>query len=172
MWLDTQAAGGDSWGPLPGLSHPPSLHFVTAVLVPWKCKARGRLSVTGRSDLLLPAQRPGIGLLSGPLASSVALLIISNFGEGRTGATTLSIVRGPSGRWAVTFPHEKTHSFLLEMSFQHAFPLSSQWAFGVTMWEIATRGMTPYPGVQNHEIYEYLFHGQRLKKPDGCLDEL
>ncbi|NXT68687.1 MERTK kinase, partial [Chaetops frenatus] len=49
---------------------------------------------------------------------------------------------------------------------------SDVWAFGVTMWEIATRGMTPYPGVQNHEIYEYLFHGQRLKKPEGCLDEL
>ncbi|XP_069706381.1 tyrosine-protein kinase Mer isoform X2 [Phaenicophaeus curvirostris] len=49
---------------------------------------------------------------------------------------------------------------------------SDVWAFGVTMWEIATRGMTPYPGVQNHEIYEYLFHGQRLKKPEDCLDEL
>ncbi|KAM6279798.1 tyrosine-protein kinase Mer isoform 2-T2 [Porphyrio hochstetteri] len=49
---------------------------------------------------------------------------------------------------------------------------SDVWAFGVTMWEIATRGMTPYPGVQNHEIYEYLYHGQRLKKPDGCSDEL
>ncbi|NXN30780.1 MERTK kinase, partial [Nycticryphes semicollaris] len=49
---------------------------------------------------------------------------------------------------------------------------SDVWAFGVTMWEIATRGMTPYPGVQNHEIYEYLFRGQRLKKPEDCLDEL
>ncbi|NWT53804.1 MERTK kinase, partial [Erythrocercus mccallii] len=49
---------------------------------------------------------------------------------------------------------------------------SDVWAFGVTMWEIATRGMTPYPGVQNHEIYEYLFHGQRLKKPEDCVDEL
>ncbi|NXY23219.1 MERTK kinase, partial [Atrichornis clamosus] len=49
---------------------------------------------------------------------------------------------------------------------------SDVWAFGVTMWEIATRGMTPYPGVQNHEIYEFLFHGQRLKKPEDCLDEL
>lgn len=51
-----------------------------------------RLLVAGRTDLLLPAQPPGIGLLSGPLASSVALLIITNFGEGRTGVTTLSIV--------------------------------------------------------------------------------
>ncbi|XP_048338192.1 tyrosine-protein kinase Mer isoform X2 [Sphaerodactylus townsendi] len=49
---------------------------------------------------------------------------------------------------------------------------SDVWAFGVTVWEIATRGMTPYPGVQNHEIYDYLFHGHRLKQPEGCLDEL
>lgn len=49
---------------------------------------------------------------------------------------------------------------------------SDVWAFGVTMWEIATRGMTPYPGVQNHEMYDYLLHGQRLKQPEDCLDEL
>uniref|UniRef100_A0A8D0L8C5 Tyrosine-protein kinase Mer n=1 Tax=Sphenodon punctatus TaxID=8508 RepID=A0A8D0L8C5_SPHPU len=49
---------------------------------------------------------------------------------------------------------------------------SDVWAFGVTMWEIATRGMTPYPGVQNHEIYDYLQHGHRLKQPEDCLDEL
>ncbi|KAL2082990.1 hypothetical protein ACEWY4_020763 [Coilia grayii] len=49
---------------------------------------------------------------------------------------------------------------------------SDVWAFGVTMWEIATRGMTPYPGVQNHEIYDYLLDGHRLKQPNDCLDEL
>ncbi|KAG9484069.1 hypothetical protein GDO78_009786 [Eleutherodactylus coqui] len=49
---------------------------------------------------------------------------------------------------------------------------SDVWAFGITMWEIATRGMTPYPGVQNHEIYDYLFEGHRLKQPADCLDEL
>uniref|UniRef100_A0A2K5EPP6 MER proto-onco, tyrosine kinase n=1 Tax=Aotus nancymaae TaxID=37293 RepID=A0A2K5EPP6_AOTNA len=43
---------------------------------------------------------------------------------------------------------------------------SDVWAFGVTMWEIATRGMTPYPGVQNHEMYDYLLHGHRLKQPE------
>lgn len=47
-----------------------------------------------------------------------------------------------------------------------------QWAFGVTMWEISTRGMTPYPGVQNHEIYDHLVEGHRLKQPPDCLDEL
>uniref|UniRef100_A0A9J7XS36 receptor protein-tyrosine kinase n=1 Tax=Cyprinus carpio carpio TaxID=630221 RepID=A0A9J7XS36_CYPCA len=49
---------------------------------------------------------------------------------------------------------------------------SDVWAFGVTMWEIVTRGMNPYPGVQNHEIYDYLFEGNRLKQPNDCLDEL
>uniref|UniRef100_A0A7D9NKI3 Tyrosine-protein kinase Mer n=1 Tax=Xenopus tropicalis TaxID=8364 RepID=A0A7D9NKI3_XENTR len=49
---------------------------------------------------------------------------------------------------------------------------SDVWAFGVTMWEISTRGMTPYPGVQNHEIYDYLLVGHRLKQPPECLDDL
>uniref|UniRef100_A0A8C6UUY1 receptor protein-tyrosine kinase n=1 Tax=Neogobius melanostomus TaxID=47308 RepID=A0A8C6UUY1_9GOBI len=49
---------------------------------------------------------------------------------------------------------------------------SDVWAFGVTMWEIATRGMTPYPGIQNHEIYDHLLEGHRLKQPPDCLDEL
>ncbi|XP_053314796.1 tyrosine-protein kinase Mer isoform X2 [Spea bombifrons] len=49
---------------------------------------------------------------------------------------------------------------------------SDVWAFGVTMWEITTRGMTPYPGIQNHEIYDYLLEGHRLKQPADCLDEL
>lgn len=49
---------------------------------------------------------------------------------------------------------------------------SDVWAFGITMWEITTRGMTPYPGVQNHEIYDYLLEGHRLKQPSDCLDEL
>lgn len=45
-----------------------------------------------------------------------------------------------------------------------------QWSFGVTMWEIATRGQTPYPGVENSEIYDYLRQGNRLKQPPDCLD--
>lgn len=49
---------------------------------------------------------------------------------------------------------------------------SDVWAFGVTMWEISTRGMTPYPGIQNHEIYDHLLEGHRLKQPADCLNEL
>ncbi|XP_051900912.1 tyrosine-protein kinase Mer-like [Pristis pectinata] len=49
---------------------------------------------------------------------------------------------------------------------------SDVWAFGVTMWEIVTLGKTPYPGIQNHEIYDFLHAGHRLKQPSDCLDTL
>ncbi|XP_023995318.1 tyrosine-protein kinase receptor UFO [Salvelinus sp. IW2-2015] len=40
------------------------------------------------------------------------------------------------------------------------------------MWEIASRGQTPYPGVENSEIYDYLRQGNRLKQPPDCLDSI
>uniref|UniRef100_A0A8C5EK79 receptor protein-tyrosine kinase n=1 Tax=Gouania willdenowi TaxID=441366 RepID=A0A8C5EK79_GOUWI len=49
---------------------------------------------------------------------------------------------------------------------------SDVWSFGVTMWEVATRGQTPYPGVENSEIYDYLRQGNRLKQPPDCLDSI
>lgn len=47
-----------------------------------------------------------------------------------------------------------------------------QWAFGVTMWEIVTRGQTPYAGIENAEIYNYLISGNRLKQPPECLEDV
>lgn len=41
-----------------------------------------------------------------------------------------------------------------------------QWSFGVTMWEIVSRGKTPYPGIPNHELLDLLEHGHRLKEGD------
>ncbi|KAK7880697.1 hypothetical protein WMY93_032663 [Mugilogobius chulae] len=40
------------------------------------------------------------------------------------------------------------------------------------MWEVMTRGQTPYPGVENSEIYEYLIKGERLKKPPDCRPDM
>lgn len=49
---------------------------------------------------------------------------------------------------------------------------SDVWAFGVTMWEIMTRGQTPYAGIENAEIYNYLIGGNRLKQPPECTEEV
>ncbi|CAM2115892.1 tyrosine-protein kinase receptor TYRO3 isoform X2 [Caretta caretta] len=49
---------------------------------------------------------------------------------------------------------------------------SDVWAFGVTMWEIVTRGQTPYAGIENAEIYNYLIRGNRLKQPPECLEDI
>ncbi|TNM93427.1 hypothetical protein fugu_001603 [Takifugu bimaculatus] len=45
---------------------------------------------------------------------------------------------------------------------------SDVWSFGVTMWEIVSRGRTPYPGVQNSELLDLLQSGDRLKVPTDC----
>ncbi|KAK2852085.1 hypothetical protein Q5P01_008361 [Channa striata] len=45
---------------------------------------------------------------------------------------------------------------------------SDVWSFGVTMWEIVSRGRTPYPGVHNHELLDLLMSGYRLKPPEDC----
>ncbi|XP_041840769.1 tyrosine-protein kinase Mer isoform X2 [Melanotaenia boesemani] len=49
---------------------------------------------------------------------------------------------------------------------------SDVWSFGVTMWEIVSRGMTPYPGVHNHELLDLLQSGYRLKPPEDCDQKL
>ncbi|XP_042543834.1 tyrosine-protein kinase receptor TYRO3 [Dipodomys spectabilis] len=49
---------------------------------------------------------------------------------------------------------------------------SDVWAFGVTMWEIITRGQTPYAGIENAEIYNYLIGGNRLKQPPDCMEDV
>ena len=46
------------------------------------------------------------------------------------------------------------------------------WSFGVTAWEILTLCQTPYPGVANHEVYDYLRKGMRLGKPSYCNFEM
>lgn len=52
---------------------------------------------------------------------------------------------------------------------------SDVWAFGVFLWEIATFGMMPYPGIPNHQVSRYLKEGKRLNfKPEhpGVFKEL
>ena len=38
------------------------------------------------------------------------------------------------------------------------------------MWELLTRGLTPYPTVSNFEIANHVKNGGRLEQPDYCPD--
>ncbi|RZF46377.1 hypothetical protein LSTR_LSTR007910 [Laodelphax striatellus] len=45
---------------------------------------------------------------------------------------------------------------------------SDVWAFGILLWEIATYGMSPYPGVDLTDVYRMLEQGYRMDCPPGC----
>ncbi|VDO86820.1 unnamed protein product [Heligmosomoides polygyrus] len=42
------------------------------------------------------------------------------------------------------------------------------WAYGVVLWELTTRGVTPYMGKKGIEILEFLRANKRLEMPDYC----
>lgn len=48
-------------------------------------------------------------------------------------------------------------------------PLS---AFGVLLWEIATYGMSPYPGIDLSQVYELLEKDYRMDRPEGCPEKV
>ena len=46
------------------------------------------------------------------------------------------------------------------------------WSYGVLVWELLTRGVTPYPDVDNWEILNYLKQGRRMPRPAFCPELL
>ena len=57
-----------------------------------------------------------------------------------------------------------SHSNLLHLSLQP----SNQWSYGVLLWELMTRGVTPYPDIPTNQITAFLNSHRRLKKPKYC----
>ncbi|XP_065188407.1 tyrosine-protein kinase RYK-like [Sycon ciliatum] len=49
--------------------------------------------------------------------------------------------------------------------------MTDVWSFGVVMWEIFSLGQSPYPGVDNSEMIEYLISGRRMAMPPKCPDD-
>ncbi|XP_037347072.2 macrophage-stimulating protein receptor-like isoform X1 [Pungitius pungitius] len=49
---------------------------------------------------------------------------------------------------------------------------SDVWSYGILLWELLTRGASPYPSVDPYDITHYLLKGRRLPQPQFCPNTL
>ena len=58
------------------------------------------------------------------------------------------------------------------LAFNRFTTRSDVWAYGILLWEIATYGMSPYPGVDLSDVYHLLETGYRMEMPHQCAGDL
>ena len=58
------------------------------------------------------------------------------------------------------------------LAFNRFTTKSDVWAYGILLWEIATFGMSPYPGVDLSDVYHLLETGYRMEMPHRCDGDL
>uniref|UniRef100_A0A183IIK7 receptor protein-tyrosine kinase n=1 Tax=Soboliphyme baturini TaxID=241478 RepID=A0A183IIK7_9BILA len=46
------------------------------------------------------------------------------------------------------------------------------WSYGILLWELLTRGATPYSSICNSQLRNFLDSGQRLPQPHDCPKEM
>ena len=73
-----------------------------------------------------------------------------------------------------THTHTHTLPSLVVARYQYMYIdyTRSHTAFGVLLWELATYGMSPYPGIELAQVYELLETGYRMQCPEGCPDAI
>ncbi|XP_065174817.1 uncharacterized protein LOC135804788 [Sycon ciliatum] len=98
------------------------------------------------------------------LISEDFVLKVSDFGLARSVADDDHYM--PSGSKCVPVKW-----IAIESLFDGIYTLHSDiWSFGILLWEIASLGCNPYPGVDS--LFQFLMDGKRMDKPDGCPDEM
>ncbi|XP_072048334.1 fibroblast growth factor receptor 3-like [Amphiura filiformis] len=50
--------------------------------------------------------------------------------------------------------------------------MSDVWSFGVVMWEIASRGEKPYPGISAKDVVIFLKDGNKMVPPRSCEQKI
>ena len=59
--------------------------------------------------------------------------------------------------------------------FQFVVPLMLWFActaFGILLWELASRGKDPYPGMTFQEVFKKVSEGYRPECPEGCPSKI
>jgi len=104
------------------------------------------------------------------LLSSKQLVKISDFGLSRAVKCSENgdnlYTASTGGRWPVKW-------YALESIYYGTFSSSSDvWSYGVTLWEIFTKGEQPYPEMGGSDVVNYIEKGHRLAQPEGCPNKI